>query len=573
MPTSRTGEIEFRNARVLDGTGSGPVTATVSVADGRIRRVSDEPGGGDRVIDLEGSYLAPGFIDMHSHSDLRLFDRPDATEKLTQGITTEVLGQDGISVAPVPPALKDEWATRVHSLDGGLGKPWPWTTVDGYLSELEAADPAVNCAYYAPHGNLRSLLAGFEDRPLDPENPVQVSTVRSGQPTPQRGNTGTSAPGALGTLQVELAAALDEGAFGLSKGMIYPPSSYGRDDELLALAETLGTRDSFMVSHVWNETDHVVESIDRYLDICRRGGCQAHVSHLKVGGERNWGRSTAVLDLFDEAIERGQRVSFDQYPYTAGSTMLTALLPPWARDGGTETILRRLRDPESRARIVDAIEHGTEWENLARAAGTWDNILITRTASGADQGRTIEEIAADRDAEPAETMLDLLVEEDLDVTMADFIMSETDIQRFVADPRGTFCTDGIFGGKPHPRAIGTFPRILERYVRDRDVISPGLMAYKAAGRPADVLGLPDRGYVREGYVADLVVFDGETVTERATYANPERLTDSLRYVLVGGEIAVEDGEPTGVQNGTVLRSTEEWGGPNRPTLSRGRPET
>ncbi|SEW29948.1 N-acyl-D-amino-acid deacylase family protein [Natrinema salifodinae] len=542
MPSVSTGSLEFRNARVLDGSGGDAFTAHVLVADGRIRRIAPEPAGADREVDLDGAYLAPGFIDMHAHSELRLFDKPDAAEKVTQGVTTEVLGQDGVSVAPVPAALTGEWASRIQSLDGTIDEPWPWTTVEGYLDELADADPAVNCAFYAPHGNLRSLLAGFDDRPLDGDE--------------------------LETLRDELAAAVEAGAFGLSKGMIYPPSSYGRDTEFEALAETLGEYDSFMISHVWNETDYVVESVERFLDICYRGGCDAHVSHLKVGGEQNWGDSEAVRSLFDDAEARGQRVSFDQYPYTAGSTMLTALLPPWARRGETEAILDRLADDATRTRIAADIDEPGDWENLARAAGTWENILVTRTASGTHQGETIAEIAADRDREPVDAMCDLLVEEQLDVTMADFIMSEDDIERFLADPRGTFCSDGIFGGKPHPRAIGTFPRILERYVREREVLSPELAAYKAAGRPADLLGLPDRGYVKEGYVADLVAFDLDDIVERPTYESPYRLTEDFEYVLVGGRIAVESGEPTGVRNGAVLRSVDEWDGPARPPRSR-----
>lgn len=541
--SARTGEsLEFRNARVLDGSGRPAFAAHVYVVDGRIRRISDDPGGADRVIDVDGSYLAPGFIDMHAHSDLRLLQTPGAQEKLTQGITTEVLGQDGVSVSPVPGDMKAEWSTRIKSLDGELDREWPWETVDEYLGELDAADPAVNAAYYAPHGNLRSLVAGFDDRPL---SDVELSTVAE-----------------------RLHDAIDAGAFGMSKGMIYPPSSYGRDDELEAFAGVLAERDSFMISHVWNETDYVVESVQRYLDICRRGGCHAHVSHLKVGGQANWGASEDVLALFDEAEAAGQRVSFDQYPYTAGSTMLTALLPPWARRGGAEDVLGRLREEATVAEIAADIDAESEWENLARAAGTWDNVLITRTASGHHQGETVAEIADARGLEPVEAVCRLLVEEDLDVTMADFIMSEEDIERFLGDERGTFCTDGIFGGKPHPRAIGTFGRILERYVREREVLSPELMAYKAAGRPADVLGLQDRGYVVDGYVADLVVFDLDEVSENATYENPHQLTDGIEYVVVGGEIAVEEGSPTGTRNGAVLRSAAAWDADARPHLDR-----
>ena len=546
--------IELQHARLLDGTGSDPRTAHVLVADGRIQRVGADPVGADRELDLDGSFLAPGFIDMHSHSELRLFETPLAPEKLTQGITTEVLGQDGVSVAPVPPTEKPEWAARVTSLDGRLDREWPWTSVREYLDELAAADPAVNTAYYAPHGNLRSTVAGFDDREL------------------------TDAE--LADLEAELRRAIADGAFGMSKGMIYPPSSYGRDDELLALAEVLGEYDSLMISHVWNETDYVVESIERYVDICQRGGCHAHVSHLKVGGQENWGKSRTLCKLFDAIEASGQRVTFDQYPYTAGSTMLTALLPPWARQGDSADILGRLRDEETVADIeadiayrrVDPTKAETipraAWENLAHAAGDWNSILITETESGDQQGKTVAEIANERGCKPVEAVCALLVEEDLNVTMVDFIMSEDDVRRFVGDERGTFCTDGVFGGNPHPRTTGTFAKILEEYVREQSVLSPELFAYKAAGRPADILGLPDRGYVREGYVADLVVFDLPAVSANATYDRPLVQSDGFEYVLVGGTVAVEDGEVTGERNGAVLRSNAAWDGGSRPTLHR-----
>ena len=571
MTISSDGSLEFQNATILDGSGRPGFSGHVLVSGSEIRRIGDEPAGADREIDLGGSYLAPGFIDMHAHSDLRLFDTPEAGEKLTQGVTTEVLGQDGISVAPVPADLREEWAGRNTSLNGRIDEPWPWNTVGEYLAELDAAAPAVNCAYYVPHGNLRSLFAGFEDRPLHTEHIVPAGSNDVILPKSEcHGVDPESAPGALSALQSELSRALDEGAFGLSKGMIYPPSSYARDAELEALAEVLGERNSFIISHVWNETSRVVESIERYLSICRRGGCHAHVSHLKVGGQRNWGASKDVIELFDDADARGQRATFDQYPYTAGSTMLTALLPPWARRGSADDLKARLRRPETIAEIADDIDSPAKWENLARAAGDWNNILITRTASGRHQGETVQEIATERGLDPVETICTLLLEEDLDVTMADFIMSETDIERFLADDRGTFCTDGIFGGKPHPRAIGTFARILERYVDDRDVLSPELMVYKAAGHPADILGLQDRGYVREGYVADLLVFDLPAVREHATYEDPMQLSEGFEFVLVGGDVAVRDGEATSVRNGSVLHSTEEWGGPRRPTLDRQR---
>ncbi|RAW46354.1 D-aminoacylase [Halorubrum sp. 48-1-W] len=534
-------DVEFRGATVYDGSGAPATETNVRVVDGRIERIDPEPIGSERVVDVDGNALAPGFVDMHAHSELRLLDRPEAVEKVTQGVTLEVLGQDGISVAPLPEGDREEWARRVRTLLG-THEPWEWRTTEGFLDTLEDAGPAVNCAYYAPHGNLRSLAVGFEDRPLDPDELERVSDA--------------------------LDTALDDGAFALSTGMIYPPSSYGRDEELGTLGGPLARRESFMVSHVWNESDAVVESIDRFVRLCERAGCQPHVSHLKVAGEDNWGRSEEVLEVFDAAEERGVDVTFDQYPWTAGSTMLTALLPPWARAGETDEILERLADPDVRDRIRDDIEGGVDdWENLAKAAGTWENVLITDTGSGRSEGQSVTAIAAERDTTPVDAVCELLLEEELDVTMADFVMDDVDIDRFLADPRGTICTDGIFGGKPHPRAVGTYPRLLERYVRERGVLSLERAVYKASGHPADVLGLPDRGRVYEGYVADLVVFDPDRVRANATFDDPIQLSDGIEHVMVDGEFVVEEGEPTGNRPGRVLRSTEVWEGPRRPDLT------
>ena len=534
--------IEFQHATVLDGSGGEAFDACVSIVDGRIDQISEGPIGADRDVDATGLYLAPGFIDMHAHSELRLFEFPETAAKTTQGITLEVLGQDGVSVAPVRTDMKDEWANRVQSLLGRR-ETWEWSSVAEFLDYLDDAYPAVNCAYYAPHGNLRSTQAAFENRELSADELVAV--------------------------RVELDRAIDEGAFGMSTGMIYPPSAYGRDEELRVLAAALAEHGSFMVSHVWNEADLVVESIDRFIRICEDSGCDPHVSHLKVAGEDNWGRSTDVLGVLDEANNRGTRVTFDQYPYTAGSTMLSAVLPPWAQVGESADILERLRDGDVRERIRNDIDEGIEgWENLAGAAGTWESIFITRTASSTDAGRTIADLATEWDVTPVDAVCDLLVRENLDVTMADFVMSENDIEPFLADDRGTVCTDGIFGGKPHPRAIGTFPRVLERYVRERNVLDLPTAVYKLAGRPADVLGLPDRGRVYEGYVADLVLFDLDSVRENATYEDSMLLSDGMNLVLVGGVPIVEDGKPTGERPGQVLRSIEEWewDGSARPNL-------
>ncbi|WP_328517215.1 N-acyl-D-amino-acid deacylase family protein [Haladaptatus caseinilyticus] len=496
--------------------------------------------GDGRTIDLSGAAVAPGFIDMHAHSELRLFNHPNASEKVSQGITLEVLGQDGISVAPIPQGTRDEWARRLQSLLGTKDE-WNWKSVDGFLDALEELSPAVNCAYYAPHGNLRSIVTGFENRPLTDDE--------------------------LGRICDVLDTAIDAGAFAMSKGMIYPPSSYGRDSELESLGEILASRDSFMVSHVWNESDRVVESIDRFVRLCERAGCQPHVSHLKIAGEENWGRSEEILSLFDDANGRGVHVTFDQYLWTAGSTMLTALLPPWTRTGETNAVTRRLTDPETRERIQADIESDDgEWENLAKSAGSWDNILITATNSGQAEGKTLAELSVEQNASPVDAMCDLLVEEDLAVTMADFVMDDLDIERFLADERGTICTDGIFGGKPHPRAVGTYPRLLGRYVRERDSLSLSTAIYKAAGHPADVLGLPDRGRVWEGYVADLVVFDPLQVQSNATYDDPMAFADGIKHVLVNGEFVIKNGVLTGVRSGSVLRSTNEWNGTNRPDL-------
>jgi len=518
-------------ARVADGTGAEPYPATVVLADGRIEAVdrAQTPGDGDR-FDLEGLTLFPGFIDAHSHSDIRVFREPLLPMKLLQGITTEILGQDGISVAPVRPPGQPVMARILSGLDGEYGDTWPWGSVSEYLNRVQEARPAQNMAYLVPHGNLRLCVVGMEQR--------------------------AATAGELEAMARLLEQGLDEGACGMSAGLIYPPSAYGDVDELARLCAVLAGRDAVFVVHIRSESDRVLAALDEVHEACRRGGCRLHVSHLKLGGSRNWGEVGRVLEFLDRSQAAGVETTADQYPYAAGSTMLGAILPLWAHAGGVDRVVARLRDPGERARLrADILAPPPhDWDNFWSCAGP-GGIVIADVPSGRRPewvGRDFAAVAGEIAADPLDTAFDLLADERLGVGMISFSQSEDVVDRFARDPRVCGCTDALLGGKPHPRAYGAFPRILSRYVREGDM-TPGAAARKLAGLPAAVFGLEDRGLVRAGCHADLTAVDLTRVRDRATFEEPAVPPEGIPFVWVGGTLAVRDGRPTGAREGRVLR--------------------
>ncbi len=525
-------DIKLRNCRILDGTGAPWFHGEVGVQHGKItvvrHRIEEEA---TKVVNLHDQILCPGFIDMHTHSDLRVFISPEDEAKTRQGITTALVGQDGLSVAPLTEKAKPVMKKRLLGLNGAY-ENWNWNTVGEYLSAVDKASPGTNVAMLVPHGAVRASIVGWEGRPATDDEIAKMVDM-------------------VGT-------AMQEGAFGFSTGLIYPPCLYAEEKELVALAKEAARHGGFFVVHMRNEQDHIADSIKEVVRICTEAGCPLHISHLKIAGRKNWGRSAEILGMIDAARGDGLEVTFDQYPYTAGSTMLDALIPPVFHKNGQEALLKDLDDVSVRQEIRDMIEgrKGPVWENWIASCG-WDGIFINSVVTDTNrwmEGKSLAEISSDESKNPVDTLCDLLVNEKGMVTMTVFYGSEDDVQAILKHESMLFCSDSIVGGKPHPRAFGSTARILGRYARDEGVLSLPQAIRRMTSGPAARLRLQDRGLVREGMTADLVAFSPELIVEQGTYKAPNQFPQGISLTMVAGEITLRDGVMTGARPGRGLRS-------------------
>jgi N-acyl-D-amino-acid deacylase len=516
--------------RVVDGSGAPAFEGDVAIDGSAITAVGSGLTGRD-TIDCSGHVVAPGFIDTHSHSDLKVLADPTLPMKLRQGITLEVFGQDGISVAPVKAGERAAWRQKLAGLLGDFGIEWTWSSVAEYLAAVAAARPAQDAAYLVPHGAVRQHVMGGEDR-----RPTAAETR---------------------AMQGLLQTGLDEGACGMSTGLIYPPCCYADREELAALGTVLAASNRPLVVHMRSESDRILEAIAEMAGVARDSGCAVHVSHLKIAGRRNWGQAEAVVRALEAARAEGLRITADQYPYAAGSTLLGAILPPWAHDGGIDATLARLRDRDARARMRAAMSdtRPTDWDNFWGWSGP-EGIVVADIASGRHPewlGTTLAQVADARGQDPFEAAFDLLLEERMGVAMVSFSQDEQVVERFLALPYANVCTDGLLGGRPHPRAYGTYPRILGRSVREKRTLTLEEAVRKMTSQAAHAFGFEGVGLVRQGFRANLVVFDPQTVLDRATFDDPARFPVGIRDVIVGGAAAVRDGAVTGARAGKIVK--------------------
>lgn len=523
-------DILIKNARIIDGTGSPWFYGEIGIAGENIvsvkPRIDQEA---KKVIDTNGLIVSPGFIDMHTHSDLRVLKHPEEDSKLLQGITTALLGQDGLSVAPLDDKNVPVMQKRVAGLLGTYVDNWTWRTMDEYLNEIDNVKPATNNMMLIPYGAVRAMALGWEDRPSTPQEREKMKEI--------------------------LNHAFKEGGCGLSIGLIYPPGMYADRVELVELLKETGKNGGFFVVHMRNEGDYVLDSLEEVISACKEAKCPLHISHLKVAGRRNWGKSIEVLAAIDKARAEGLDVTFDQYPYTAGSTMLDAVIPPWFHTGGSDKLLEKLKDPKVREEIRQAQEEPkVKWENWIDSCG-WDRIYVNAVKNEKNrfaEGKNIKEIADQTGKRPIDVVADLLIEEDNAVTMTVFYGDEADVERIMQHPCMCACSDGIMGGKPHPRVYGTFPRILGKYVRENKVLTLEAAIQRMTGNPARRLNLQNRGILKEGMKADITIFNPEAIIDIGTYAEPNQYPEGIVHVLVNGEQAVEMGKLTGNRSGKVL---------------------
>lgn len=523
-----TVDLVVRGGRIADGTGNPWFQADVAIDRGRVAAIGElSTVAAHTVIDAHGKVLAPGFIDAHSHSDLRLFAEPTLDAKLRQGVTTEIIGQDGLSVAPLSDSSRQVWPERLRALLGGVEFDWPWRTVHEFLTAVDDARPAVNAAFLVPHGAVRSAAMGFDAR------------------APERTE--------LRDMQRLVEQALADGAVGVSTGLIYPPCRYADTEELIDLCRPAAGSGAPFVTHVRDEGERLEQAMEETLRVAREAGVPAHVSHLKAIGTRNHAKLPRVLAMFD-AARADLEVTFDQYPYTAGSTFLSALLPPRLTAESTERMLQLLADPAVRDEVARELELPGEGTDLIYSCG-WDSVRIGGVHTAGNrwcEGKTLPEVAAERGLAPADALFDLLIEEEAHATMVHFWGTEEVVASAIGHPLGMIGSDGIFGGKPHPRLYGTFPRVLGPWVR-----SGSLRLEEAVRRmtsaPARRFGLTGRGIVTEDAVADLVVFDAQRVGDTATYDHPDSSPVGIEQVIVNGVLTLDDGRLTGARAGRALR--------------------
>lgn len=528
-------KILIKNGYVIDGTGADGFQADILLKDEKIEKIGNITEEADQVIDAAGFTVCPGFIDTHSHSDLEVLLHPELLPKLKQGITTEVLGQDGISMAPLPVEYSSPWRKNLAGLDGSSDQiAWDYQDTAGYLSMIEKAEPALNECYLLPHGNIRMEAMGLSNRKPDQTELEKMKNI--------------------------VRREMEAGAIGISDGLIYMPCAYSGIEEIIELCKTAAEYDGIYVVHQRSEADTILESMQEIIRIGKESGIRIHFSHFKVCGRKNWDKIDQVLALLDSCRKEGVTVSFDQYPYVAGSTMLGVILPPWAHDGGTDQLLARLRDPQQRFKMIHDIEHGIPgWDNFIDFAGL-DQIYITsvKTEKNRDTvGLSLTQLGQLRQKDPYQAVFDLLLEEENAVGMVDFYGTEEHVARFMKRAEMNVCTDGLLGGRPHPRVYGAFPKVFADYVRKKKVLTMEEAVYKMTGKAAEAMHIQNRGKLQEGYFADLCIFDQENIKDRGTFLDPAQYPDGVEHVLVNGKIAVFHGIYTGCRNGKVCRRNEE----------------
>ena len=492
--------ILLKGGTLIDGTGAPPRPGDLLLAGQSIAEAgSFAPPADACVIDCQGLAVAPGFIDSHSHSDLQVLE--GRREKVAQGVTAEVVGNCGFSPYPAPLDLKP-----LHDFANGIfcgGEEWGWPSARAYLDQA-ARSTATAVFSLVGHGSLRIARVGNRLGPLPEQD--------------------------LDWMEQKLAESLSEGACGFSTGLMYSPGASAPREELERLCRVVARHGKTYATHMRDYGDHLMDAVDEQLDLARRAGCRLQISHLQAVGPRNWDKQAAVLEKIETASARGLDVGFDCYPYIAGSTVLTQLLPQQALEGGLDGLLARLADSIERKRIAAETE--------ASLAQGWNGILISSVESQTNRGligKTIAAIAENRAREPVEVVMDLIQEERGRVNMLEINQSESNLRQTLSHPLSCVISDGFYvKGRPHPRLFGTFPLLLGEMSRERKWLTLAEAVHKITGKPARRFGMPNRGRLATGCLADVVVFDPETVNSPASYDNPTLPPDGIRHVFRNG---------------------------------------
>jgi N-acyl-D-amino-acid deacylase len=534
-------DVIVRNGTIYDGSGSTPYVGDLAINGDQIAAIGDLGRARGRTeIDATGLAVAPGFINMMCWANESLIEDGRSQSDIRQGVTLEVLGE-GDSMGPLNQAMKDEMVRR----QGDITYDVEWTTLDEYLRYLEDRGASPNVASFIGAATPREYVIGHEDRPATTEEIEEMQAI--------------------------VRTAMEEGALGVASALIYPPGSFADTDELVALAAAAGEYDGMYISHVRGEGAHLLDAVGEVLTIAREAGVRAEIYHFKASGQPNWPLFNEAVAMVENARAEGLQITADVYTYPASATGLNASMPPWVQEGGFDKSLERLADPATRKRIAKEMgEASDDWENGYLGAGSPDNILLVGFKSEVLKpltGMTLAEVAEMRGTPPKETAMDLIIEDQSRIGTVYFSQSEDVLRRAIALPWVSFCSDaaslapeGVFLKRnPHPRAYGSFARVLGKYTRDEQLLTLEEAVRKLAALPAANLKIDRRGQLREGYFADVVVFDPATIQDHATFAEPHQYATGMEHVFVNGVQVLADGEHTGATPGRVVRGPG-WAG-------------
>lgn len=516
----------IKDGRILDGTGNPWFKADVAIVGDEVEAIGKLNGRAETIINAKGLMVSPGFIDIHSHSDVPILVDYHAHSKIRQGVTTEVIGNCGNSAAPMNDYVK-EYRERFARSRVPDDFQYDWCSMKEYIERVERQGTSVNIAPLIGHGTIRMNVLGYENRPPTDSEMQEMKRL--------------------------LDLGMREGAWGMSTGLIYPPSVYAETDEIVELSKIVAKNYGLYFSHIRGEGETLLDAVAEACEIGLCSDIPVQIAHFKASGKPNWGNVRPAHDLLENYREKGVDVTFDQYPYVASSTNVTAILPHWTQEGGGEKLLEHLRSQEKREKIRKEL----------RLNYGWDDIVVTGAKNHPRyDGKTLEEIGVMMGKEPFDAMCDLLIMEDAQVPSVMFGMSEDDVEWVMRSPMGMVGSDGsaispegVLGmGKPHPRLYGAFPRVLGHYVREKSVISLQEAVRKMTGAPSLRMGFKDRGLLREGFKADITIFDPIKVKDKATFLDPHQYPEGIPYVLVNGVIVIERGVHKGVKAGKVLKS-------------------
>lgn len=543
-------DLIIRNGTVYDGSGDAPFVGDVAVTEDRIAAIGElGEVSGTVEIDATGMAVAPGFINMLSWATVSLIEDGRAMSDIHQGVTLEIMGE-GSSMGPLNDPMKQQMRER----QGDIRFDVSWTTLGEYLEHLEARGVSINVASYIGAGTVRIHEVGYDNRPATDNE--------------------------LANMQDLVRQAMQEGALGVGSSLIYAPSNFADTDELIALASAAAEYNGAYISHIRSEGNRLEEAVQELIKISSLSGAPAEIYHLKASGKNNWHKLENVFDMIEAARAAGLRISADMYTYAAGATGLDATMPLWVQEGGHDAWVERLRDPAIRARVVAEMHQDTnDWENFYVQAGP-ENILLLGFRNEALRpllGKTLQEVAEERGQDdPAETAIDLVIEDNSRVDAAFVLMSEYNVSRKAAKPwvsfgsdAGALAAEGVFmNSSPHPRAYGTFARVFKRFVREEHLFTVAEAVHRMTALPAFNAGLRGRGRLKQDFYADIVVFDPDTISDHATFEQPHQYATGVEHVFVNGVQVLRNGEHTGATPGRVVRGPGWSGWPDNAAKSQ-----